>query len=272
MSLVENMIDIHKATPNLIPDLTPNLSFEHAVIENTLQTRLARLGITKPADFAAFVDHTILKADATASQILRLAEEAKNFGFFSVCVNGSWIETCKRVLDGSSVKICAVVCFPLGATTPAAKAFEAENYLRLGAHEIDMVLNIGALKSESPAKVLEDIRAVSAVTKEHAATLKVIIETALLTREEKVLACKLSVEAGADFVKTSTGFSTAGATPADVALMRETVGSGIGVKASGGIKNLDAALNMLEAGANRLGLSGSVVITDETKAHVTRAV
>ena len=181
-----------------------------------------------------FIDHTLLKANATRSQIEKLCEEAKTMNFKTVCINPSWISTCKELLAGSEVGVCTVIGFPLGAMTTAAKAFEAANAIDEGADEVDMVINIGRLKNQELEYVTEDIRQVKKACGDH--VLKVIIETCLLTDEEKVQACKACVEAGAGFVKTSTGFSTAGATVADVALMKKTVDGKCLVKAAGGVK------------------------------------
>lgn len=208
---------------------------------------------------ANMIDHTLLKADATKDDIVRLAEEAKKYGFASVCVNPFWVKTAYEILKDTDVKVCTVIGFPLGATTPEVKAFETTNAIQNGAEEVDMVINIGALKSRDLELVENDIRAVVEAAKGKA-LVKVIIEACLLTEEEKVLACQLAVKAGADFVKTSTGFSTGGATVEDVALMRKTVGSDFGVKASGGIRTAEDLLAMEKAGANRIGASAGVKI------------
>lgn len=203
-------------------------------------------------------DHTILKADATKEAVIKICNEAKEHDFMSVCVNSYYTKLVSDELNGTSVKVCTVVGFPLGQMSTESKALETAYAVECGADEIDMVINVGALKDKAYAEVLADIRAVRAVAKDK--TLKVIIETCLLTDEEKVKACELSVEAGADFVKTSTGFSQGGATVEDVSLMRKTVGPDIGVKASGGIRDEKTALAMIEAGANRLGTSATVSI------------
>ncbi|MGG5342938.1 deoxyribose-phosphate aldolase [Enterococcus sp. AZ020] len=207
------------------------------------------------------IDHTILKADATEEAVLQIIEEAKKYEFFSVCINPSWVAFAKERLAGTSVDVCTVIGFPLGANTSEVKAYEAADAINNGATEVDMVINIGALKSKQYKKVLKDIQAVVDAAKDKA-LVKVIIETALLTDEEKVKACELAKEAGADFVKTSTGFSTGGATVADVKLMRETVGPDMGVKASGGIHNEAEATAMIEAGATRIGTSAGVAIME----------
>ncbi|MBS3994661.1 MAG: deoxyribose-phosphate aldolase [Alkaliphilus sp.] len=210
-------------------------------------------------DISKYIDHTILKADASKSDIVRVCNEAIENLFYSVCVNSWYIPLVKKLLEGSEVKITSVVGFPLGAMDSTAKAYEAKVAVENGADEIDMVINISAIKDGNYEFVLKDIKqVVDAIG--GMALLKVIIETALLSEEEKSMACKLSMEAGADFVKTSTGFSTAGATVEDIKLMRSIVGDKLGVKASGGIRTREIAIQMIEAGANRLGVSASVSI------------
>lgn len=210
-------------------------------------------------NIASMIDHTLLKADATKEQIEKLCQEAREHQFFSVCVNPVWVKTSKELLSGSGVKVCTVIGFPLGATTSETKAFETKNAIDNGAEEVDMVINIGALKDKNDQLVENDIRAVVDAAKGKALT-KVIIETSLLTKEEKVRACELAVKAGADFVKTSTGFSTGGATIEDIAIMRQTVGPKMGVKASGGVRNTEDAQKMIEAGATRIGASSGIAI------------
>lgn len=214
---------------------------------------------THAPSITAMIDHTLLKADAGRAAIVKLAEEAKQYGFASVCVNPTWVKTAAEVLKDSPVKVCTVIGFPLGASAPEVKAFEAAHAIAEGAGEVDMVINIGALKDGDDDLVRRDIAGVvqAAAGK---ALVKVIIETCLLTDEEIVRASKLSVEAGADFVKTSTGFSTGGATVEAVALMRITVGPDVGVKASGGVRSLADAEAMVRAGATRLGTSAGVAI------------
>lgn len=214
---------------------------------------------------AKMIDHTNLRPEATQEQIIRLCEEAREFGFGAVMVNACYVALARSRLKGSAVKVGAVVGFPLGATLTSVKQFEAEEALRLGAREIDMVLNIGVLKSGDHEFVASDIRALAEATHKHKALLKVILETGLLTDDEKVTACQLSVKAAADFVKTSTGFLGGGATVADVALMRRTVGNKAGVKASGGIRTASDARAMIEAGANRIGTSSGVSIVRELR-------
>jgi deoxyribose-phosphate aldolase len=209
---------------------------------------------------ANLIDHTALAATTSKEDIIKLAEEAKEYQFASVCVNPTWVKLAAELLkDEKEVKVCTVIGFPLGANTPEVKAFETTNAIENGATEVDMVINIGALKDGNDELVEGDIRAVVEAAKGKALT-KVIIETSLLTDEEKIRACELSVKAGADFVKTSTGFSTGGATAADVALMRKVVGPNIGVKASGGVRSREDALAMTEAGATRIGASSGVSI------------
>jgi len=205
-------------------------------------------------------DHTILKADATRKDVKRVCDEAMAYSFCSVCVNSYYVPYVANLLHGSDVKICSVVGFPLGAMSTRAKALEAKIAVMDGADEIDMVINVGALKDRDYSVVLEDIKAVKEACGEH--ILKVIIETCLLTDDEKVKACELAKEAGADFVKTSTGFGSAGANVEDVRLMRETVGPDMGVKASGGIHDKEFAKELVDAGANRLGTSATIEIVE----------
>jgi deoxyribose-phosphate aldolase len=209
---------------------------------------------------ASMIDHTLLKPEATPVQVERLCAEAKAHGFASVCVNPAYVPLCARLLAGSAVKVCTVVGFPLGATSSAVKAFETGQAVAAGAQEIDMVINIGFLKAGEHDAVLRDIQAVTSAARAHGAITKVIIEAALLTDEEKVQACLLAQKAGADFVKTSTGFSNGGATTTDVALMRTTVHQTMGVKAAGGIRTREDALAMVASGANRIGASASIAI------------
>lgn len=213
------------------------------------------------AELAKMIDHTLLKPDATREKIVQLAEEARKYGFASVCVNPAWVTQAYEILKDTKVKVCTVIGFPLGASTPETKAAETRNAIENGAEEVDMVINIGALKDGQEELVERDIRAVVDAAKGKALT-KVIIETCLLTDEEKVRACEIAARAGADFVKTSTGFSTGGATVEDVALMRKTVGDKLGVKASGGVRNLEDMMKMIEAGATRIGTSSGVKIME----------
>jgi len=217
------------------------------------------------AGLARFIDHTLLKPEATRAQIERLCAEAEHWSVFSVCVNPVWVEAATRRLGGSPVAVYAVVGFPLGATLPEAKAHEARLALAHGANEIDMVLDVGGLKSGETGRVRDDVAAVAEVVHAVGGRLKVILETALLTDAEKVEAARLAAAASADFVKTSTGFGPGGATVADVRLLRETVGPDLGVKASGGIRRLDDALALLEAGASRLGMSATVAVLEAAR-------
>ncbi|WP_419182703.1 deoxyribose-phosphate aldolase [Metabacillus fastidiosus] len=210
-------------------------------------------------DLARTIDHTALKADTTKTAVETLCMEAKQFNFASVCVNPTWVELAAELLKGTEVKVCTVIGFPLGANTPETKAFETKDAIEKGAEEVDMVINIGALKDRNDVLVERDIHAVVEAARGKALT-KVIIETSLLTEEEKIRACEIAVKAGADFVKTSTGFSTGGATTADISLMRKTVGPKIGVKASGGVRDLEGAKSLIEAGATRIGASSGIAI------------
>jgi deoxyribose-phosphate aldolase len=224
-----------------------------------------------PEALAKMIDHTLLKPEATSADIEKLCGEATRYGFYSVCVNPTYVTQCKALLRGSPVKLCCVVGFPLGAQSPQIKALEARKAIREGAAEIDMVINIGALKSGDTALVLRDIRAVVEACKDGRALSKVIFETALLTDEEKVTACELSMKAGADYVKTSTGFASGGATAEDIALMARTVApKKLGVKASGGVRTYDDAIRMIRAGATRIGASSSVKIVDEARARAAQ--
>lgn len=216
---------------------------------------------------AAMIDHTLLRPDATRAEILQVCAEARTHGFASVCVNSSWVPLVARELKGTSVKTCTVIGFPLGAMSTAAKVFETEETIRNGATEVDMVLAVGLLRAGEDLAVEKDIRAVAEACHRGGAILKVILETCLLNDVQKVTACKLCVAAGADFVKTSTGFSKGGATAKDIALMRQTVGPGLGVKASGGIRSLADARTMITAGASRIGASASVRIVQESAAQ-----
>ena len=212
-----------------------------------------------------YIDHTLLKPEATKEQITKLCEEARQYDFASVCVNTCYVPLAKQLLAGSDVKVCCVVGFPLGAMDTVSKAFEAKTAVENGAQEVDMVINIGALKDKDYDYVTKDIAAVVEASKP--AIVKVIIEACLLTDEEKVEACKCSMNAKAEFVKTSTGFSTHGATPEDVALMKKTVGDVCKIKAAGGVRSYDDAMKMIEAGADRLGCSAGIKVMEEAKAR-----
>lgn len=212
---------------------------------------------------AQFIDHTLLKPETTSVQIRQLCLEAMQYGFYSVCVHPSWVPLCLDLLNQTSVKVCSVIGFPQGMTLPAVKAFETAEVLQLGAHEVDMVINVGRLKDGDYRLVHEDIALVVDAAAAGGALLKVIIETGLLTHAEKIAACVICQEAGANFVKTSTGFNGGGATVEDIALMRRVVGTDMGVKASGGIRSAEDALAMIRVGATRIGASASVRIMQE---------
>ena len=214
-------------------------------------------------EVARFIDHTLLKPDASRNEILKVCEEGVRYGFASVCINPIWVREAACALRGSGVKVCTVIGFPLGANSPDTKAYEARRSIFDGATELDMVINVGALKSGDHDLVSRDIRGVVEVAHEVGYICKVIIETALLTDEEKISACLIAKEAGADFVKTSTGFSKGGATAADIALMRRAVGGQMGVKASGGVRDFKQAQEMIRAGATRIGASVGVQIIQE---------
>lgn len=216
--------------------------------------------IPQNLDIAKMIDHTLLKPDATQQEIAQLCFEARKYGFASVCVNPTWVSLCAQLLKGSAVKVCTVIGFPLGATSSETKAFETETAIRQGATEIDMVINIGALKARDVETLARDIRGVVNTAHAHGILVKVIIETSLLTDEEKTIASLTAKEAGADFVKTSTGFAGGGATVHDVELMRRAVGPEMGVKASGGVRTYEDAASMIKAGATRIGASAGVKI------------
>lgn len=243
-------------------------SFCHADVKRIVDAGANRIGIVlgetaTARDWAGLIDHTLLKPDASEKDITALCDEAAKFGFASVCVNPSWVKRASQLLEGKGVPVCTVIGFPLGATLPDVKAFETRRAIFNGAEEVDMVINIGALKSGDDCLVEDDIRAVAEAAHENDVLCKVIIETALLTNDEKVRACIAAKNAGADFVKTSTGFAKGGATVEDVNLMRRTVGAALGVKASGGVKGIDDARKMFEAGATRIGASVGVKIAQE---------
>lgn len=233
------------------------------IINNGAQRIAAGPGIgdeLENKDIAKMIDHTLLKPEATPEDITQLCEEAKTYGFASVCINPGYVPLCNDLLKDSKVKVCTVIGFPLGAATTKSKRYEAEEALNNGAEEIDMVINIGRLKSGDYDYVFNDINQVVLAAKMKNAICKVIIETALLTDEEKVKACLIAKKAKADFVKTSTGFSKGGATASDVALMKFVVGSAVGVKASGGVHSLEEARQMIHSGASRIGASASIKI------------
>jgi deoxyribose-phosphate aldolase len=218
------------------------------------------------AEVAGLIDHTLLKADASRDEVQKLCEEALRYEFASVCVNPWNVAQAADILRGSEVRVCTVVGFPLGATLPEVKVFETQRAIQHGAQEIDMVINIGALKSGQLGLMEADIRGVVEASHAGSAICKVIIETCLLTQDEKIRAALAAKNAGADFVKTSTGFSTAGATPDDVRLIRETVGAGTGIKAAGGVRTLGDLEQMVQAGATRIGASAGVKIVEQARA------
>ncbi len=224
-----------------------------------------------PAGVAGLIDHTLLKPDATRAQIEELCREAAQFTFATVCVNPTWVATCARLLAGSGVGVCSVVGFPLGATTADVKGYETRRAIYDGAREIDMVINVGALKSGDLRTVERDIEAVTLPCRESGALSKVIIEAALLTDDEKITACTIAKAAAADYVKTSTGFGPGGATAADVALMRRVVGADMGVKAAGGVRDLEGLQAMVAAGASRVGASAGVKIVQQARGEQPRA-
>ena len=234
--------------------------------ENQLPPAPAQLNIPEGRQIAAWIDHTLLKPEATAAQVRVLCQEAMQYHFASVCINPVYIQLACGLLKDAPEAICSVVGFPLGALLPEFKVYETLGCLSAGASEIDMVINIGALKSEAFGLIMNEIQAVTQTAHNQGAITKVILETALLTRREKILVCLISKEAGADFVKTSTGFGTGGATIEDVELMRRVVGSDMGVKAAGGIRTYSDAIAMIKAGANRLGASAGVKIVQEAEA------
>jgi deoxyribose-phosphate aldolase len=277
----ECTVDRHQRRANMIREIdkgtragagSPDVAPEDLVrIAEKVRELLQKGGASQPASVVLppdklvnLIDHTLLKPEAMAEEIDRLCREAIEHGFYSVCVNSSWVKRARQALRGSKVKLCSVVGFPLGAQDPQVKALEARRALREGANEIDMVINIGAVRDGDDLLVSRDIRGVVEACKDSRAICKVILETALLTDEEKVRACKLSMKAGADFVKTSTGFSKGGATVEDVRLMATTVApKKLGVKASGGIRTYADVVKMVEAGATRVGCSASVKIMEE---------
>ena len=238
-------------------------------VRGVIDAGASRLGLYAgakvPSEVASLIDHTLLKPDATRQEIEKLCHEAREFGFATVCINPHWVSPAARLLRGSSTGVCTVVGFPLGATTSDVKQYETRRVIYDGAREVDMVINIGALKSGDLAAVERDVASVVSACKDCGVLSKVIIEAALLTDDEKVTACVLSKAAGADYVKTSTGFGPGGATVADVALMRRVVGPEIGVKAAGGVRDYEALKNLVTAGATRIGASAGVKIVQESK-------
>jgi len=238
-------------------------------LQGVIDAGATRVGVLAsggaPEGVASMIDHTLLKPDATRKEIEDLCREAAQFKFATVCVNPAWVATAARLLAGSGVGVCSVVGFPLGATTADVKAYETRRAIFDGAREIDMVINVGALKSGDLQVVEHDIAAVASTCRDCGVLSKVIIEAALLTDEEKITACTLAKAAGADYVKTSTGFGPGGATAADVALMRRVVGAEMGVKAAGGVRDLDGLKAMVAAGATRVGASAGVKIVQQAR-------
>jgi deoxyribose-phosphate aldolase len=238
-------------------------------LQGVIDAGASRVGVLAtggaPAGVASMIDHTLLKPDATRTEIEDLCREAAQFSFATVCVNPAWVATASALLAGSGVGVCSVVGFPLGATTPDVKAYETRRAIFDGAREIDMVINVGALKSGDLRLVERDIDAVAATCRDCGVLSKVIIEAALLSDDEKITACTLAKAAGADYVKTSTGFGPGGATAADVALMRRVVGAEMGVKAAGGVRDLDGLKAMVAAGATRVGASAGVKIVQQAR-------
>ncbi len=249
-----NVVDQPAAVKNIIKNGADRIAAGFGVGQEIIDRNVARM-----------IDHTLLKPDTTPDEINKLCEEARTYSFASVCINPCYVTMCKDLLKGSIVKVCTVIGFPLGATTTEIKRAEAEQALKNGAQEIDMVINVGMLKQHNYDYVFNDINQVVLAAKRYNSVCKVIIETALLTDEEKIKACLISKEAKADFVKTSTGFSKGGATAGDVALMKYVVGSSVGVKASGGIRTAEDAKLMIESGADRIGASASVKIVKGEK-------
>jgi deoxyribose-phosphate aldolase len=255
----------------------------HGVLHDCCPTRVrglidagaSRLGLHagggRPGEVAGLIDHTLLKPEATRAEIEALCREAAEFQFATVCINPTWVSAARRLLQGTSVGVCTVVGFPLGATTPDVKAYETRRVIFDGAREVDMVINVGALKSGDLRTVEQDIAGVADTCREGGALSKVIIEAALLTDEEKVTACTLAKAAGADYVKTSTGFAKTGATIADVQLMRRVVGPEMGVKAAGGVRDLEQVKAMAAAGASRIGASAGVKIVRESRGEKVAA-
>ena len=282
--------ELQRLIDTIVSELMPAMARQpqgrcacHQVLDDCCPDRLrgvidagaCRVGIYAgggaPAGVAAMIDHTLLKPDATRKDIEDLCREAAQFKFATVCINPTWVATAARLLAGSGVGVCTVVGFPLGATTPDVKGYETRRAIFDGAREIDMVINVGALKSGDLRMVEQDIEAVTTPCREGGALSKVIIEAALLTDEEKITACTLAKAAGADYVKTSTGFASGGATAADVALMRRVVGAEMGVKAAGGVRDLEGMKAMIAAGATRVGASAGVKIVQQSRGEMAPA-
>lgn len=255
----DNLCVVHnkEGVNNIVKSGADRITAGVGVESNAFDTSLAKM-----------IDHTLLKPEATKQQIEQLCREAKQYGFASVCINPGYVKTCANLLRDTSVKVCTVIGFPLGATSTESKAFETDRAIRDGAREVDMVINVGMLKSGEYSYVENDIRAVVQAAKKMGVLTKVIIETGLLTDEEKVKACILAKQAGANFVKTSTGFAKGGATVGDITLMRKVVGSSLGVKASGGVRTQEEALALVASGADRIGASASIKIVTGEKESV----
>ena len=274
---LQRLIDLIVSEMTLAASRPPRLCACHAVVDDCCPDRLrgvidagaTRVGLHAsggaPAGVASMIDHTLLKPDATRKNIEELCREAAQFKFATVCVNPTWVALASRLLAGSGVGVCSVVGFPLGATTPDVKGYETQRAIFDGAREIDMVINVGALKSGDLRAVERDIEAVTSPCRSCGALSKVIIEAALLTDDEKITACTLAKAAGADYVKTSTGFASGGATAADVALMRRVVGAEMGVKAAGGVRDFEGMKAMIAAGATRVGASAGVKIVQQSR-------
>jgi len=274
---LQRLIDLIVSEMTLAASRPPRLCACHAVVDDCCPDRLrgvidagaTRVGLHAsggaPAGVASMIDHTLLKPDATRKNIEELCREAAQFKFATVCVNPTWVALSSRLLAGSGVGVCSVVGFPLGATTPDVKGYETQRAIFDGAREIDMVINVGALKSGDLSAVERDIEAVTLPCRSCGALSKVIIEAALLTDDEKITACTLAKAAGADYVKTSTGFASGGATAADVALMRRVVGAEMGVKAAGGVRDFEGMKAMIAAGATRVGASAGVKIVQQSR-------
>jgi deoxyribose-phosphate aldolase len=274
---LQRLIDLIVSEMTMAASRPRRLCACHAVVDDCCPDRLrgvidagaTRVGLHAsggaPAGVASMIDHTLLKPDATRANIEELCREAAQFKFATVCVNPTWVALASRLLAGSGVGVCSVVGFPLGATTPDVKGYETQRAIFDGAREIDMVINVGALKSGDLRAVERDIEAVTTPCRSCGALSKVIIEAALLTDDEKITACTLAKAAGADYVKTSTGFASGGATAADVALMRRVVGAEMGVKAAGGVRDFEGMKAMVAAGATRVGASAGVKIVQQSR-------
>jgi deoxyribose-phosphate aldolase len=257
-------MDQNQLIEKIVAEVVARMGSQAATGGAQVPAQAAGTAAPLPSELARYIDHTLLKPEATEEQMKKLCEEASQYHFYSVCVNSSWAEYCARKLGGTGVKVCAVVGFPLGAMDSRAKAFEARTAIANGANEIDMVMNVGAMKAKNLKLVREDMLSVRRACRT-GIVLKVILETCMLSDEEKVLACQIAKDAELDFVKTSTGFNKAGATVADIALMRRTVGPKMGVKAAGGVRSYEDAVAMIRVGATRLGTSSGVLLVSGQK-------